>query len=93
MVRGRLNPVGSGRISSLCWGTVLLFADRVERAHIHGGGVPCEQSPGPLLCHLFTWLVLAGWWFMFLGPQLEAEPGFQRLEKQLDLYGRSVSCP
>lgn len=29
---------------------------------------------------------------LFLGPQLEAEPGYQRLEKQLDLHGRSIAC-
>ena len=33
------------------------------------------------------------WGFVFLGPQLDADPEFQRLEKQPDLYGWSVSCP
>lgn len=45
-----------------------------------------------LFTKLEGWL-LQGRWFLFLGPQLEAEPGFQRLEKWLDLYGRNVTCP
>lgn len=46
------------------------------------GGGPCGQSPGSLLGQLVTGLALAGWWFLFLGRQLEAEPRFQRFEKQ-----------
>lgn len=41
-----------------------------------GGGLPCGQPQGPLVGHLVTELALAEWWFVFLGPQLEAEPGF-----------------
>lgn len=33
--------------------------------------------------HLVTGLALAGWSFVFLGPRLEAEPGFQELVVQL----------
>lgn len=87
---GRPNPTSSGRISSLCWRTVLLFT---ERSYMNGSGGLPGQSLGPLPGHLARGLVLAGWWFLFLGHQLEAEPGFQRLEKWLDLYGRKVTCP
>ena len=92
-VWGRPNPACFGRIGSLCGCSLTV---EVERSHTDWGwggsgrGGPCGQSQGPLLV---IGLALVGWWFVFLGPQLEAEAEFQRLEKQLDMYGRSVSCP
>lgn len=85
-----------GGISPLLWGIALLFTgSQRENGCINGAGSGDlhEQSLGPRPGHLVPGLTLAGWPFVFLGYQLGAETGFQRLEKWPDLCGGSVADP